>query len=142
MSRVINPDGAGKQRTQLMRTVAEILRRLSQKNTIDGEVKDMVATLVFCFREIDEGIDQSAAAWEKRDYWVKAEEFRQRWSWAGDMSDQLKAMIYGDSWQQMPQMMLKLLPRVADIKITKLTRKESDWEGNYDRLMREKPPLG
>ena len=142
MSRVINPDSAGKQRNQLMRTVAEILRRLSQKHDIDNEVKDMVATLVFCFREIDEGIDQSAAAWEKRDYWVKAEEVRQRWSWAVDMSDQLKAMVYNNSWEQMPQMMLKLLPRVADIKITKLTRKESDWLGNYDRLMREKPPLG
>ncbi len=141
MSRVINPDSNGKQRNQLMRTVAEILRRLSQKSNIDDEVRDMVATLVFCFREIDEGIDQSAAAWEKRDYWVKAEEFRQRWSWAGDMSDQLKAMVYGNSWEQMPQMMLKLLPRVADIKITKLTRKESEWLGNYDRLMREKPPL-
>ena len=82
MSRVINPDSAGKQRTQLMRTTAEILRRLSQKSEIDAEVKDMVATLVFCFREIDEGIDVSATAWEKRDYWVKAEEFRQRWSWA------------------------------------------------------------
>jgi hypothetical protein len=141
MSRVINPDSTGKQRNQLMRTAAEILRRLSQKSDIDAEVKDMVATLVFCFREIDEGIDQSAAAWEKRDYWVKAEEFRQRWSWAGDMADQLKNLIYTESWQNMPQIMVKLLPRVADIKITKMTRKESEWQGNYDRLMREKPPL-
>jgi len=141
MSRVINPDSAGKLRTQHMRTAAEILRHLSQKSDVDAQVKDMVATLVICFREIDEGIDVSAAAWEKRDYWVKAEEFRQRWSWAGDMSDQLKAIIYSDSWQNMPQLMVKLLPRVADIKITKLTRKASEWEGNYDRLMREKPPI-
>jgi len=142
MSRVINTDSTGKQRNQLMRTVAEILRRLSQKQTIDDEVKDMVAMLVLCFREIDEGIEQSAAAWEKRDYWVKAEEFRQRWSWAGDMSDQLKAMVYKDEWHLMPQMMVKLLPKVADIKITKLTRKDSTWQGAYDKLMREKPPLG
>ncbi len=141
MSRVINPDSAGKQRTQHMRTAAEILRHLSQKSDIDTEVKDMVATLVFCFHEIDQGIDVSAAAWEKRDYWVKAEEFRQRWSWAGDMSDQLRNLVYTDSWQNMPALMVKLLPRVADIKITKMTRKESEWEGNYDRLMREKPPL-
>lgn len=142
MSRVINTDSTGKQRNQLMRTVAELLRRLSMKQTIDEEVKDMVAMLVFCFREIDEGIDQSAAAWEKRDYWVKAEEFRQRWSWASDMADQLKAMIYSDDWQLMPQMMIKLLPRVADIKITKLTRNDSIWQGAYERLIREKPPLG
>jgi hypothetical protein len=142
MSRVINPDSNGKQRNQLMRTAAEILRRLTQKTDIDNEVRDMVAMLVFCFREIDEGIDQSAAAWEKRDYWVKAEEFRQRWRWAGDMADQLQALVYQDNWAQLPQMMIKLLPRVADITITKMTRKESLWDGAYERLMKQRPPLG
>ena len=38
MSRVINTDGPGKRRNQLMRTCAELLRRLSQKqeNYISG----------------------------------------------------------------------------------------------------------
>ncbi|MBL8116100.1 MAG: hypothetical protein J0L63_02270 [Anaerolineae bacterium] len=139
MSRVINTDSTGKQRNQLMRTVAEILRRLSQKQNIDAEVQDMVAMLVYCFREVEAGIEQSAAAWEKRDYWMKAEELRQRWGWASDTADQLQAMIYNDNWSQLPQMMVKLLPRVADIKVTKMTRSESMWEGAYDRLLREKP---
>jgi hypothetical protein len=139
MGRVINTDSTGKQRNQLMRTAAEILRRLSQKQVIDAEVKDMAAMLVYCFREIEEGIEQSAAAWEKRDYWIKAEELRRRWMWAGDMADQLRAMIYKDEWHLMPQMMVKLLPRVADIKITKMTRSEALWNGAYERLMAEKP---
>jgi hypothetical protein len=139
MSRVINPDSTGKQRNQLMRTAAEILRRLSQKSDVDAEVKDMLAMLVYCFREIDEGIDQSAQAWEKRDYWVKAEELRQRWGWPGDMADQIQAMIYKEDWNKMPPIMIKLLPRFADIKITKLTRNESLWEGAYERLMKDKP---
>lgn len=138
MGRVINTDSTGKQRNQLMRTVAEIMRRLSQKQAVDNEVKDMVAMLVYCLREVDEGIEQSAAVWEKRDYWMKAEELRQRWSWAGSMADQLRAMIYRDEWQLMPQMMVKLLPRVADIKITKMTRSEAMWNGAYDRLIAEK----
>lgn len=139
MSRVINTDSTGKQRNQLMRTAAEILRRLSQKSEIDSDAKDMLAMLVYCFREIEEGIDQSAQAWEKRDYWVKAEELRQRWSWPGDAADQLQAMIYQEKWEQLPAIMVKLLPRFADIKITKLTRSESLWQGAYDRLMRAKP---
>ena len=81
MSRVINTDSTGKKRNQNMRTGAELLRHLSQKNTIDDEAKDMLALLIYCLREIDEGIDSSAQAWEKRDYWMKAEEFRQRWRW-------------------------------------------------------------
>jgi hypothetical protein len=139
MSPVINTDSTGKERNQLMRTAAEILRRLSQKTEIDSDVKNMLALLVYCFREIEAGIDQSATAWEKRDYWVKAEELRQRWSWPGDTADQIQAMIFNEDWNRMPPIMVKLLPRFADIKITKLTRSESMWEGVYDKLMREKP---
>ena len=140
MGRVINPDSAGKQRNQSMRTIAEILRRLSQKDTIDDEVKDMVATLVYCFREIDEGIEASAAAWEKRDYWMKADELRQRWSWAGRMADELQVIVFSDDWDSLPMMVVKMLPYVNDIKITKLTRKEDAWQGSYTRLLRERAP--
>ncbi|MBA3871558.1 MAG: hypothetical protein H0X30_20625 [Anaerolineae bacterium] len=136
---VINTDSTGKQRNQTMRTVAEILRRLSQKQVVDDEVRNMTAMLVYCLREVEAGIDQSATAWEKRDYWVKSEELRQRYMWVGDMADQLRAMIYSEQWTLLPPIMLKLLPRVADIKITKMTRDVTLWDGVYDKLMQEKP---
>ncbi len=136
---VINTDSTGKQRNQTMRTVAEILRRLSQKQTVDDEVRNMTAMLVYCLREVEAGIEQSATAWEKRDYWVKSEELRQRWMWVGDMADQLQSMIYSEQWTLLPPIMLKLLPRVADIKITKMTRDVTLWDGVYDKLMQEKP---
>jgi len=136
---VINTDSTGKQRNQTMRTVAEILRRLSQKQVVNDEVRNMTAMLVYGLREIEAGIEQSATAWEKRDYWVKSEELRQRWMWVGDMADQLKSMIYSEQWTLLPPIMLKLLPRVADIKITKMTRDVTLWDGVYDKLMQEKP---
>lgn len=139
MSRVINTDSTGKRRNQLMRTSAEILRHLTQKQAVDNEVKDMLAALVFCLREIDEGIEQSTLAWEKRDYWMKAEEFRQRWAWVGLMEAELKAMIHNDDWNQLPMLLVRLLPYFNDIKVTKFTRKESEWLGSYHRLMDEKP---
>ncbi|MBC8172108.1 MAG: hypothetical protein H7X77_10565 [Anaerolineae bacterium] len=139
MSRVVNPDNAGKKRNQLMRTGAELLRRLSQKSSIDAEAKDMLAMLVFSLREIDDGIEESSKAWEKRDYWMKAEEFRQRWAWAGIAADELKALIFQEDWAALPPYMLKLFPRFAEIKITKYTRDESTWAQAYDRLTREKP---
>jgi len=136
---VINTDSTGKQRNQTMRTVAEILRRLSQKQVVDEEVRNMTAMLVYCLREIEAGIEQSATAWEKRDYWVKSEELRQRYMWVGDMADQLRTMIYSEQWTLLPPIMLKLLPRVADNKITKMTRDVTLWDGVYDKLMQEKP---
>jgi hypothetical protein len=71
---------------------------------------------------------------------MKAEEFRKRWRWAGSTADALQAMVFAGDWGLLPGMMVKLLPYFADIKITKLTRKDSLWQGAYARLMAEKPP--
>jgi hypothetical protein len=138
MSRVINTDGPGKKRNFHMRTAAELLRRLSQKSEIDDDARDMLAELVFTLREIDQGIDDSARAWEKRDYWMKAEEFRQKWGWAGRMADDVYSILISSDWARLPVLMTKLLPYFADIKITKYMRKESMWLGSYERLMSER----
>ncbi|MDX2160748.1 MAG: hypothetical protein SF162_05435 [bacterium] len=140
MGRVINPDSTGKQRNQLMRTAAEMLRALTQKQDLDDDARDMAATIVFCLREIDEGIEASAQAWEKRDYWNKAEELRQRWMWPGSVADELSAILLSENWGNLPPMLVKMLPYFAEIKITKLTRKPDDWQGAYMRLLQERPP--
>lgn len=137
MSRVVNTNSPGKERNQLMRTAAELLRRLSQKPDVDDEAKDMMALLVFCLRQIDAGIESSAEAWEKRDYWIKAEQLRQRWAWAGKSAADLQAVVQNESWEQMPVVMTDLFPHFADIKVTKFTRDAKMWAGAYNRLRAE-----
>jgi len=137
MSRVLNTNDPGKIRNQLMRTVAELLRHLSQKKELDDEAKDMAAMLVFCLRDIDEGIETSAAAWEKRDYWIKAEQLRQRWVWTGNASASVENVIRNESWETLPAVMAGLFEHFADIKITKFTRDASEWQGAYQRLQEE-----
>ena len=137
MSRVINLDSPGKLRSQLMRTSAEVLRRLGEKSSFDDETRDLVALLIYAFREIDEGIDVSVRAWEKRDYWVKAEQFRLRWSWVRDAEHRLTHIIREDEWERLPMTLVELLPYFSDIKVAKYTRKPSLWNGAYRRLQRE-----
>ncbi|MBN2471036.1 MAG: hypothetical protein JXN59_09950 [Anaerolineae bacterium] len=139
MSRVIHTDSTGKNRSRLMRTCAELLRHLSTKPALDEEARDMAACLVFSLREIDEGIDESASVWEKRDYWMKAEKLRQRWYWVSARADELNALILNEEWQRMPEMMVRLLPHFADVKITRLTRTPDVWEGAYARLLKHQP---
>jgi hypothetical protein len=114
-----------------------MFRRLGEKTVVDDEVKDMAALLVFCFREIDAGIDESVIAWEKRDYWVKAERFRERWSWAGPASRAIEKIVREEAWDQLPLVLIKYLPQFEDIKIAKYTRSANVWRGAYTRLLRE-----
>ncbi|QPC80737.1 hypothetical protein G4Y79_13550 [Phototrophicus methaneseepsis] len=137
MGRVINTNSPGKRRSFHMRTIAEILRRLSQKSQIDDEVRDMVAMIVFSLREIDSTVLESIEAWEKRNYWKKADDFQQKWWWASQMANNIEKMVRTDAWEQLPDFMVKLLPQVADIQINKMMRNASTWEGAYDKLVEE-----
>ncbi len=135
MGRVVNTNNPGKTRNQLMRTSAELLRHLSQKAALDDEAKDMTARLFYCLREIEEGIEASAQAWEKRDYWIKAEQLRQRWGWTGNAATRLERLIRNNAWETLPAVMVDLFGHFSDIKITKLMRDASDWNGAYQQLV-------
>lgn len=140
MSRVVNLNSPGKHRNQLMRSGAEVLRRLSLKTSLDSEAKDMTAYLVFCFRAIDEGIDEAVTAWEKRDYWVKAERFRSKWSWTRQASYSLETIIRTEAWDQLAPTLIRLLPYFEEIKISRFTRDADLWAGAHDRLLRGEAP--
>jgi hypothetical protein len=137
MSRVINPNAPGKSRNFHMRTLAEMLRRLARKGEVDAETKDMLAAAVLILREIDAGVNTSAEAWERRDYWLKADRFRRDWEWAPKVADQLEAMLREEDWDQLPAIMMELHRHLADIQIKKMTRKPELWEGAYDHLIAE-----
>jgi hypothetical protein len=142
MSRVINTDSPGKRRSQLMRTCAEIIRHLSQKRDLDEEARDMAATLVYCFRGIAQGIEDSAQAWEKRDYWVKAERFRAKWIWPAQAAANLEDIVRNDAWDLLPRLLADLLPEFSSIKIARLTRGSDIWDGAYERLLTEQSSQG
>ena len=96
MSRIIHTQKPGKIRNQHRRTIAEVLRRLSQKPQLDGEVNDMAALIVFSLHDIADTVEQTIDAWERRDYYMKAERFHQEWRWLNRITDELSAVISRD----------------------------------------------
>ncbi len=138
MARVINTNSPGKRRSAYMRTIAEILRRLSQQQEITQETRDSVAWLVYCLRGIDSTVEESMRAWEKRGYWKKSDEFQQKWWWASLMAKSLEDLIKTDNWDKLPDVMIGLFPHVSDIQINRMTRDPKDWQGAYSKLMRER----
>jgi len=137
MTRIINTASPGKLRNQFRRTIAEILRHMMFKQEIDEESKDMAATLVFCLRGIAETIETTTTAWEKRNYFLKADRFRLEWEWAMPASERLQDLVVNDRWELLPQELAKLAPYFADIRIAKITRPASIWESRCRLLKQE-----
>jgi hypothetical protein len=137
MSRIISTEGPGKIRSQHRRTIAEALRRLSLKQQLDDEVKDLAALIVLCLHRIADTVEQTTEAWDKRDYYLKADRFREEWRWVEPLADQLSGVIYEEQWNELPGVLVQLMPHFADVTIKQMTRKPSLWKGAYKKLMQE-----
>src|SRR5512138_1656236 len=98
MSPIVNPESAGKERTQLTKAIVLAVRELARQTDVTGETKDLAAFIALALKNISEGIDVSVAAWEKRGYWVKADRFRMEWLWIGQYADKMKVSIFTNDW--------------------------------------------
>jgi hypothetical protein len=136
MSRITHIDGTPtQQRNAIRRAIAEILRHLSEKKSIDVEAKDMLAFIVVGLRSMDTSIDQSASAWEKRDYYVKADQLRREWLWLPDTSKRLEQILRSDDWATAPIELAGLAARFSDIRISTFTKSPTLWQGAYKKLL-------
>ena len=141
MSRIINTAGPGKRRNQLRRTIAEVLRHLMFKRELDQDAKDMAALLVFSLYAIAETVETTVTAWEKRNYFLKADRFRLEWEWVAPAAEGLEQAILNGRWERLPRELASLAPRFADIRIARMTRPPSIWKSSY-RLLVERSPKG
>lgn len=139
MSRVINTNSPGKVRSQNMRSIAEILRRVGAKSEIDNEAKDMFSALVFLMRDIHDSALTTVEAWEKRGYWMKADRFMRDWEWSAEFASNFEDVIRNDAWDLVPRLMAELIPHTADVQIKNMTRSKSTWQGAYKKLLSEPP---
>lgn len=140
MSRVINTNSPTKVRNQCRRSIAEILRRLSQKPQIDAEARDMAAAIVFMLNDINDSVEQTVSAWEKRGYWMKAERFLREWEWSREASANFDDVLRNEAWDLLPGLLADLFPQFTDIQVKKMTRPASEWNGAYKRLLDEPAP--
>jgi hypothetical protein len=134
LSRVINPESAGKERTQLTKAIVLAVRELAKQSEITDETKDLAAFIALALKTISEGIDTSVTAWEKRDYWIKADKFRMEWMWTGQYADKLKVAIFTDDWGTIAMLMPQIAQKFSKIMVSDNHRLGKPWVGAFKQL--------
>ncbi len=134
MSRVINPDSAGKQRAKLSKAIVLALRELARQSDTGGETRDLAAFIAVALEAISSGIDASVAAWEKRGYWVKADKFRMEWAWSGPVSEKLRTAISQDDWATVAMLSAQIAQKLGKIQVADNHRLGKPWAGAYERM--------
>lgn len=134
MSRIINPDSAGKDRTRLSKAIVLAVRELAKQSEVTQEAKDLAAFISLALKSISEGIDASVAAWEKRDYWVKADRFRMEWMWAGQYSEKMKTAVHAEDWGMVAMLSAQIAQKFGKVVIAQNHRLGKPWAGAYRQL--------
>ncbi len=134
MSRIINPDNAGKERIRLTKSIALAVRELAVQTEPSPESRDMAAFISLALDRIANTIDISVAAWEKRDYWVKADKFRMEWAWAGQVAKKLRSGLKTDDWDVISQAAALTAQKLSKITVSPGNRLGKPWVGAWNIL--------
>lgn len=134
MSRVINPDSAGKLRTQLSKAVVLAIRELMKQGEPDDKTRDLAAFIGTSLITIAETIDTSVQAWEKRGYWVKADRFRMEWDWASLAGNSMVEAVKKEDWMQVAIQSAKIAQKFTKITIAEHNRIGTPWTGAWRAL--------
>jgi hypothetical protein len=134
LSRIINPDSAGKERTRLTKSIVLAVRVLAQQTGPGTESRDLAAFIALALAAVADTIDVSVAAWEKRGYWVKADRFRMDWAWTGQYADKMRRAVLAEDWGEVAQAAAQTAQRLSKITVPAGHRLGTPWVGAWKVL--------
>jgi hypothetical protein len=134
LGRVINLDGVGKERKQLVRAIVLALGELIKQKKPDVNTRDLAAFICLALQAIYNTIDESVAAWEKRGYWLKADRFRLEWAWTDTLGQKMKEALLNDDWATIAITVAQVGEKLQNEKKPQRNRLGTPWKGAWKRL--------
>ncbi len=138
MSRIVNSESAGKDRTRLTKVVVISVRELLRQQEVSDLSRDLIACVLRSLDAIYETIDASVAAWEDRGYWVKADRFRMEWQWTKIIADKMRPLVYEENYGELIPLMVQVMQALQSVKVSENHRLGTPWVGQWQLLMAER----
>ena len=134
LTRIIKLDGVGKQRKKLTREVVLAIRELMRQEEVNTTTRDLAAFIALNLEAIYQTIDLTVAAWEKRDYWVKADRFRMEWAWSGKLANEMGEAILNDEWQAVALISAEAAQKLNKVQVPQRHRLGEPWHGAWEEF--------
>lgn len=131
LSRIVNPNTPGKERNRLKRVTALALRELLLESQPNVKTRDLVAFITLALEGISQTVEGTTVAWEKRDYWIKADRFRLEWEWAGRLGSDLRKAVVAENWDRIAEICAQIFHYVGNEKISEKHRMGEPWTGAW-----------
>jgi len=137
LGRVINPERPGKLRERLLKVLVIALEEYKSFDGVSVQTKDIAAFIALTLTAISQTAERTASAWEKRDYWIKADRFRNEWIWVSMYGDRMQAAVLDGDYSLVHTTVMDILEFVNDIEVPKRHRLGTPWTGAYQELKKK-----
>jgi hypothetical protein len=136
MATLKNNESGTTYRNRLSRSIVLAIRLLMQQKRPNKLSQDMAAYVVLALEKISESADATATAWEKRDYWLKADHFRQEWAWVERAVRGLETALIAEEWDKVAHEMVEVGQHLQNIQISEKNRIGEPWNGAWEIFSR------
>ncbi|HNY94479.1 MAG TPA: hypothetical protein PKV59_05635 [Flexilinea sp.] len=134
MSRVIRTGSASTERNRLKKALVLAIRELMKQSEPNETSRDLIAFILLCLERITETVEESAEAWEKRGYWLKADHFRMEWEWARLLAERIRPNVLTENYNKIIPDLIELSQSLNDVTISDNHRLGTPWLGAWDQL--------
>ncbi|MCJ7695770.1 MAG: hypothetical protein MUO40_10125 [Anaerolineaceae bacterium] len=134
MGRIISGESPVTLRNRLSKAIILAIRELMQQTQPDELSKDLAAFIVLSLETISDSINKTVIAWEKRDYWLKADKFRMDWAWTESLEIAMKKALFEESWEEIGKISIKIAEKFQGIKVSNNHRMGTPWVGAYKAM--------
>ena len=110
------------------------MRELMRQSEPNAASRDLAAYIALALLEINETIETSVVAWEKKGYWVKADRFRMDWAWAGRIGGQMRDAVINDDWASIAMLVAQLGGKLNGVDVPVRHKLGTPWEGAWGQL--------
>jgi hypothetical protein len=137
VSRVIQTNGVGKERNRLLRAIVISIRELMKQTKPDSNTKDLAAFISAALLAVGDTIERTVTPWEKRNYWVKADNFRMEWRWVKPLGEEMRAATLEEDWPTVAGLAATVGGKLTKIKVSDNHRMGRPWVGAWEKLLEE-----
>lgn len=138
MGNVVNTDSPSKRREKILRLISTMLEISDFGHDNAEENKDKMAFIYLSLNEIDKTITETVRPWEKRDFWLKADKFREEWNWVKAALAMIDEKLTKKKWEELEQEIVFIKSKLIGVEPMKRMSNSKFWTGAFDTYKNQK----
>jgi len=131
VTHIIRAQSSAASRTKALKLIRDLL---NYHDIYIANIKDIAAYIALLLDEVWKSIEDTSLAWEKRDYWVKADRFRQEWNWIKVMKDQLIQALLEENFAGVEKTIKQIHQKLGEDHQDSPRKRKINTAGSWERF--------